>query len=161
MRRVIDKYKADEFPPNVQAIFKRAAPCSAWLNQELLEVDVEEGWVKIAYELGEPHFNRFGALHGGAIACVMDDVLAVAAGFIAQWGEIAPTVEMKVNYLAQGGGGPYVAEAKVIKRGRTINFLEGMLSTATGKLIATSSAKIMIAPLKRPDSKTATKAVSA
>ena len=49
MRRVIDKSKADEFPPNVQAIFKRAAPCSAWLNQELLEVDVEEGWVRIGY----------------------------------------------------------------------------------------------------------------
>jgi uncharacterized protein (TIGR00369 family) len=117
--------------------------------------------VKIAYELGEPQFNRFGALHGGAIACVMDDVLAVAAGFIAQWGEIAPTVEMKVNYLAQGGAGAYVAEAKVIKRGRTINFLEGTLSTAAGKLIATASATIMIAPLKRPGDKPPTKEVAA
>src|SRR4029077_8062402 len=148
MRRAIDRTKADEFPPNVQAIFKRAAPCSAWLNQDLLEIDVEEGWVKIGYVLCEPHFNRFGALHGGAIACVMDDVLAVAAGFIAQWGEIAPTLEMKVSYLAQGGAGAYAAEAKVIKRGPTINFLEGTLSTATGKLIATASATIMIAPLK-------------
>lgn len=149
MRRVIDKSKADEFPPNVQAIFKRAAPCSAWLNQELLEVDVEEGWVRIAYDLGEPHFNRFGALHGGAIACVMDDVLAVAAGFIAKWGEIAPTLEMKVSYLNQGAAGRHIAEAKVIKRGRTINFLEATLSRADGKVVATSTATIMISPLKR------------
>jgi uncharacterized protein (TIGR00369 family) len=152
MRRIIDKSKAEEFPPNVQAIFRRAAPCSAWLNQELLEIDVEDGWVKIAYELGEPHFNRFGALHGGAIACVMDDVLAVAAGFIAKWGEIAPTLEMKVSYLNQGAAGRYVAEAKVIKRGRTINFLEASLARVDdGKVVATSTATIMISPLKRPD----------
>ena len=162
MRRAFDPARPDDYPPNVQAIIRRSAPCSAWLNQKILEVDTDEGWVKIAYELGEPHFNRFGALHGGAIACVMDDVLAVAAGFIAQWGEIAPTVEMKVNYLAQGGAGSYVAEAKVIKRGRTINFLEGVLSTAAGKVIATSSATIMIASLKRPaDDKRPTKEASA
>ena len=144
MRRAIDKTKPDDFPPNIQAIFKRQAPCSAWLNQDLLEVDVEEGWVKIAYDLGEPHFNRFGALHGGAIACVMDDVLAVAAGFIAQWGEIAPTLEMKVSYLNQAHSGRHIAEAKVIKRGRTINFLEATLARADGKVIATATATIMI-----------------
>jgi len=151
MRRVIDKTKPDDFPPNVQAIFRRAAPCSAWLNQELLEVDVEDGWVRIGYELGEPHFNRFGALHGGAIACVMDDVLAVAAGFIAKWGEIAPTLEMKESYLNQGAAGRHIAEAKVIKRGRTINFLEASVTNQVGKVIATATATIMIAPLKRPD----------
>jgi uncharacterized protein (TIGR00369 family) len=149
MRRTIDKTKPDEFPPNIQAIFKRAAPCSAWLNQELLEIDVEEGWVKIGYELGEPHFNRFGALHGGAIACVMDDVLAIAAGLVLQWGEIAPTLEMKVSYLSQGGAGRHIAEAQVLKRGRQINFLQASLSTGAGKLIATSTATIMIAPMKR------------
>ena len=114
-----------------------------------MEVDVEDGWVKIGYALGEPHFNRFGALHGGAIACVMDDVLAVAAGFIAQWGEIAPTLEMKVSYLNQGGAGRHIAEAKVVKRGRQINFLEATLMREDGKVIATSTATIMIAPMKK------------
>jgi len=99
----------------------------------------------LAYELGEAHFNRFGALHGGAIACVMDDVLAVAAGFIAKWGEIAPTLEMKVSYLSQGSPGRHIAEARVIKRGRQINFLEATLANESGKLIATSTATIMIA----------------
>ena len=149
MRRVVDKTKPEDFPPNVQAIFKRQAPCSAWLNQELLEVDVEEGWVKIGYDLGQPHFNRFGALHGGSIACVMDDVLAVAAGLVAKWGEIAPTLEMKVSYLNQGGAGKHIAEARVMKRGRQINFLDATLSREDGKVIATATATIMIAPLKR------------
>ncbi|HEX7725005.1 MAG TPA: PaaI family thioesterase [Rhizomicrobium sp.] len=149
MREIFDSSKAAEYPPNVQAIIKRQAPTSAWLNQQILELDVEEGWVKIGYDLGEPHFNRFGALHGGSIACVMDDVLAVAAGMVAKWGEIAPTLEMKVSYLNQGGAGKHVAEAKVLKRGRQINFLEATMTREDGKVIATATATIMIAPMKR------------
>jgi uncharacterized protein (TIGR00369 family) len=149
MRRTIDPAKPEEYPPNIQAILKRRAPCSAWLNQNVLEIDSDEGWVKIAYDLGEAHFNRFGALHGGAIACVMDDVLATAAGLVLQWGEIAPTLEMKVSYLSQGAAGRHIAEARVIKRGRQINFLEATLATDAGKVIATASATIMIAPMKK------------
>jgi uncharacterized protein (TIGR00369 family) len=149
MRETFDPARAETYPPNVQAIVKRQAPASAWLNQQILELDVEEGWVKIGYDLGQAHFNRFGALHGGSIACVMDDVLAVAAGMVAKWGEIAPTLEMKVSYLNQGGAGRHVAEAKVLKRGRQINFLEASLTREDGKVIATATATIMIAPMKR------------
>jgi len=149
MRQPFDPSKASDYPPNIQAIVKRQAPTSAWLNQQILELDVETGWVKIGYTLGEPHFNRFGALHGGSIACVMDDVLAVAAGMVAKWGEIAPTLEMKVSFLNQGGAGKHVAEARVLKRGKQINFLEATLMREDGKVIATATATIMIAPMKR------------
>ena len=149
MREPFDPAKAETYPPNVQAIIKRQAPASAWLNQQILELDVEAGWVRIGYDLGEPHFNRFGALHGGSIACVMDDVLAVAAGMVAKWGEIAPTLEMKVSFLNQGGAGKHIAEARVLKRGKQINFLEATMTREDGKVIATATATIMIAPLKR------------
>jgi uncharacterized protein (TIGR00369 family) len=149
MRENFDPAKAQSYPPNIQAIIKRQAPASAWLNQQIFELDIETGWVRIGYDLGEPHFNRFGALHGGSIACVMDDVLAVAAGMVAQWGEIAPTLEMKVSYLNQGGAGKHFAEAKVLKRGEQINFLEAALSREDGKVIATATATIMIAPMKK------------
>jgi acyl-coenzyme A thioesterase PaaI-like protein len=56
---------------------------------------------------------------------------------------------MKVSYLNQGGAGKHVAEAKVLKRGRQINFLEASLMREDGKLIATATATIMIAPMKR------------
>jgi uncharacterized protein (TIGR00369 family) len=80
---------------------------------------------------------------------VMDDIVATAAGLVAQWGEIAPTLEMKVSYLNQAGAGRHTAEARVVKRGKTILFVEGSLSADGGKTIANASATIMIAPLKR------------
>jgi len=151
MRQTVDPASREDYPANIQAILKRAAPCAAWLGQRLLEIDAETGWAKVAYELGEPQFNRFGALHGGAIACAMDDVLSVAAGLVLQWGEIAPTLEMKVSYLSQGAAGRHIAEARVLKRGRQINFLDATLATEAGKVVATATATIMIAPLKKKD----------
>jgi uncharacterized protein (TIGR00369 family) len=149
MRRPVESAQASEYPPNIQAILKRKAAASAWLGQELLEIDTDEGWVRIAYTLGETHFNRYGAIHGGVIAAVMDDVVATAAGLVAQWGEIAPTLEMKVSYLNQAGAGLHTGEARVVKRGKSILFLEGTLKNDAGKTIATASATIMIAALKR------------
>src|SRR5271170_6426406 len=149
MRRTVEAAQAAEYPPNIQAILKRAAAASAHLGQELREIDTDEGWVRIGYTLSEAHFNRYGAIHGGVIACIMDDVVATAAGLVAQWGEIAPTLEMKVSYLNQAGAGAHTAEARVVKRGKSILFLEGLLANEAGKTIATASATIMITALKR------------
>lgn len=149
MRSPVEAAKAAEYPPNIQAILKRPAAASAHLGQQLREIDTDEGWVKIGYTLSDAHFNRYGAIHGGVIACVMDDVVATAAGLVAQWGEIAPTLEMKVSYLNQAAAGAHTGEARVVKRGKTILFLEGMLQNEAGKTIATASATIMISALKR------------
>lgn len=149
MREAVDPAKRDQYPANIQAILKRPAPCAAWLGQELLQIDTEGGWCQIGYELSEAQFNRFGAVHGGAIACVMDDVLSVAAGLVLAWGEIAPTLEMKVSYLNQAGAGRHIAEACVRKRGRQISFLEASLAREDGRLIATATGTIMITAFKR------------
>jgi uncharacterized protein (TIGR00369 family) len=149
MRRPVEAANAADYPPNIQAILKRPAAASAHLGQELREIDTDEGWVRIGYRLNEAHFNRYGAIHGGVIACVMDDVVATAAGLVAAWGEIAPTLEMKVSYLNQAAAGAHTAEARVVKRGKTILFLEGSMFNDAGKTIATASATIMISVLKR------------
>ena len=45
--------------------------------------------------------NRYGAIHGGMTAAMMDDVISLAAGLTIEWGQITPTLEMKVSYIAQ------------------------------------------------------------
>jgi len=149
MRRAVDPALASEYPPNIQAILKRPAQASAQLGQELLEIDTDEGWARNGYRFGDAHFNRYGGIHGGVIAAVMDDIVATAAGLVAQWGEIAPTLEMKVSYLNPASAGKHFAEAQIVKRGRSILFVEGVLFDETRNKIAAASATIMIAPLKR------------
>jgi uncharacterized protein (TIGR00369 family) len=146
----IDREHPEQYPPNVQAILKRPAPAGVVLGQELLDIDAEKGNVRIAYNTGEALANRFGAIHGGMTAAMLDDVISLAAGLTIEWGQITPTLEMKVSYIAQGRPGARIlAEARTVRRGGTVIFLEADLKDEAGKLIATASSTVMIAQMKR------------
>jgi len=146
----IDRDHPEKYPPNIQAILKRPAPAGVVLGQELLEVDAEKGNVHVAYNATDALANRFGAIHGGMTAAMLDDVISLAAGLTIEWGQITPTLEMKVSYIAQGKPGTRIlAEARTVRRGGTVIFLEADLKDEAGKLIATASSTVMIAQMKR------------
>ncbi len=147
----IDRANPAQYPPNIQAILKRPAPAAVLLGQDLLDVDASAGLVRVAYVVSEALANRFGALHGGMTAAMMDDVISLAAGLSVEWGQITPTLEMKVSYIRQGKlGSRLVGTAKTVRRGSTVAFIEAELVDETGALIATGSSTIAITPLKRP-----------
>lgn len=146
----IDRSRPEQYPPNIQAILKRPAEAAALLGQELLDVDVEKGAVRVAYNTTDALANRYGAIHGGMTAAMLDDVISLAAGLVIEWGQITPTLEMKVSYIAQGRpNSRIIAEARTIRRGGTVIFLEADLKDEAGKLIATASSTVMITQLKR------------
>lgn len=146
----LDRTKPEQYPPNIQAILKRMAPAAEVLGQEILEVDVQAGRVVVAYATDQRLANRFGAIHGGMTAAMMDDAMSLAAGVVAAWGEITPTLEMKVSYIAQAKPGTrLVSEARAIKRGGRIMFIEADLKEEGGALVATASATVMISQMKR------------
>lgn len=146
----LDRDKPAQYPPNIQAILKRPAPAAAVMGQELLEVDAEAGRARVAYNTTDQLANRYGAIHGGMTAAMLDDVISLASGLTIEWGQITPTLEMKISYIAQGKPGTRIlAEARTVRRGRTVMFLEADLKDQEGKLIATASSTVMIAQMKR------------
>ena len=146
----IDRAHPEKYPPNIQAILKRPAAAAAVLGQELLDIDVEKGTVNVAYNTTDALANRYGAIHGGMTAAMLDDVISLAAGLVIEWGQITPTLEMKVSYIAQAKPNTRIlAEARTIRRGGTVIFLEADLKDETGKLLATASSTVMIAQMKR------------
>lgn len=146
----IDRANPEKYPPNIQAILKRPAPGAVVLGQELIDIDVERGRVVVAYSTTDQLANRYGAIHGGMTAAMLDDVISLASGLTIEWGQITPTLEMKVSYIAQGKvGSRIIAEARTVRRGGTVIFLEADLKDDTGKLIATASSTVMIAQMKK------------
>jgi uncharacterized protein (TIGR00369 family) len=146
----IDRAHPEKYPPNIQAILKRPAEAAVVLGQDLLDVDAENGVVRVAYDTTATLANRYGAIHGGMIAAMLDDVISLTSGLALEWGQIAPTLEMKVSYIAQAKPGSRIlAEARTIRRGGAIIFMEADLKDEAGKLLATASSTVMIAQLKR------------
>jgi uncharacterized protein (TIGR00369 family) len=78
---------------------------------------VDEGRAEVVMDAGEMHLNPAGAVHGGAIAALVDVAMGRAVGSLFADGERPVTVEMKLNYLEPGRAGELVATAEVRRRG--------------------------------------------
>jgi len=135
-------------PPNIQAILRKPSPASKYLGQEFLECDVQTGRVKMAYQASGELCNLWGGIHGGMVAAIMDDVLALAFGLTIDWGQITPTLELKTTFLQAARPGRLLAEAWIIRRGKSISFAESELRSADGELLAKASATASIVTLK-------------
>jgi len=77
-----------------------------------------------------------GLVHGGAIASLVDSagVLAIKATMPEAIG--GSTVSMTVNYLAPAQNIDLVAEARIIRRGRSLVFLDVDVFAPSGERIA-------------------------
>ena len=76
-------------------------------------------------------------VHGGAIASLID-----SAGVVAAWSNVDPnvtrgaTIDLTVNYMAAAEGVDLTAEAQVIRRGRSVVFVDVNVTSPTGERIA-------------------------
>lgn len=148
---IIDPEKRKSYPPVIQAILKKPSPASESLGIELEALDREADRVRVAFNAGEHLCNKWGGLHGGMVAAMLDDLMAIAAGLTLEWGQITPTLEMKTSYIAPGRPGRLVGTGWIIKRGKSVAFIEAALRNAEGELIATASSTARIVTMKRGD----------
>ena len=146
--------KADvkrDWPPNIQAVFKRMAPASRYLGLEILDADREARVVNVAFNAGPELCNMWGGIQGGMVAAMLDDVMSLAVGLDLEWGQISPTLELKVSMLTPARPGRILGTGRVIKRGKSVGFIEGELTSQDGKLIATASSTATFVTLKKKE----------
>ena len=101
-----------------------AAPLGKHLGIELQEVEVDRARVVLPF--AEHNVTIGDTVHGGAIVSLIDVAATAAAWATEQIPENlrGSTVSLTVNYLAGGRGQALSAEAKVIRRGSSLCFLE-------------------------------------
>lgn len=93
----------------------------------------EKGSAVVTLDINESHYNGNGTVQGGVIFTLADFACAVAANaeeivFVSADGNI--------SYLSAGTGKKLIADAKVIKGGRTLAFCETTIIDENNKLIA-------------------------
>jgi uncharacterized protein (TIGR00369 family) len=145
-----------DWPPNIQAVFKRMAPASRYLGLEIVSADKAAGSVEVAFNAGPELCNMWGGIQGGMVAAMLDDVMSLAVGLGLEWGQISPTLELKVSMLAPARPGRIRGLGRVIKRGKSVAFIEGELFNAEGALLAAASSTASFVTLKRKEKTDAT-----
>jgi uncharacterized protein (TIGR00369 family) len=99
---------------------------------------IGEGKAVMSLRVADRHRQIHGVVHGGVLASLADTAGAMAAYAILPHGTRLATVEMTINYLEAVNGGQILAEARVLRLGRTLAVAECEIKDAEGKLAAKS-----------------------
>ena len=126
---------AGELPP---------PPMVALMRFEL--VDAEPGKVVFTCSPDGSVYNPNGGVHGGLVCTLLDSVAGLALGSTLPAGKGYTSIEIKVNYLkaVRLGAGPLTATGTVVKSGSRVGFTEGVVTDASGAIVATATSTLLV-----------------
>jgi uncharacterized protein (TIGR00369 family) len=83
--------------------------------------------------------NPFNTIQGGYLAVFIDELLSTAVASVLEEGEWSMTAEFKLNFLRALPPGSLTGTGRVIRRTRTLAFLEAQIETDDGQIAVTAS----------------------
>ena len=103
---------------------------------KILTETLGEGSARLSLPI-EPHLtNSIGTVHGGVIMSLLDVALCTAARTLHPDSLGVITIDMSASFIGGGSGPRLLAEARVLKNGRSMIFVEGEAKNEDGSLVA-------------------------
>ena len=83
--------------------------------------------------------NPFGYVAGGYLSVFADELLSSAIGSVMEEGEFATTAELKISFLKPVKKGRVTGQAKVLRKGQRVAFVEATIENEKDEVVATVS----------------------
>lgn len=113
------------------------APIARLLGATVLAVD--HGRVTVEFEVREEFKHPGGAVQGGIVTAFADLCMALAAHTHFEAGQHMSTSSITLNFLAPITAGPVIGEGAVVKKGRSVVFMEAVVRDREGNEFAHAS----------------------
>jgi uncharacterized protein (TIGR00369 family) len=97
---------------------------------------IEPGHAVFEMAVDEWHHNPMGTLHGGVYCDLADAAMGYAYAATLGEGQTFTTIELKINFLRAVRKTTLTAEARVVKAGSTVGYVECDVQDQTGRLVA-------------------------
>ena len=104
---------------------------------------IQPGRAVFEMEADERHHNPLGTLHGGIYCDLADAAMGYAYASTLAEGETFTTIELKINFLGAVRKATLTAEARVVKAGSSLGYVECEVKDQTGKLVAKAASTCM------------------
>ena len=88
--------------------------------------------------------NSLGTAHGGVIVSLLDVALCTAARTLHPDSIGVITIDLSVSFIGGATGKRLLAEARVLKDGRSMSFVEGEAKNEDGSLVAKAIATVRV-----------------
>jgi acyl-coenzyme A thioesterase 13 len=95
------------------------------------------GLARMECPVSGPTQNVNGSLHGGVIALLVDEAGTVALASADRDGRPGVTTDLAISYLRPGKPPRVIAQARALKVGRTLGFVQVDILGDDGSLVAT------------------------
>src|SRR5262245_2549271 len=105
--------------------------------------EIESGRAVFELQADERHHNPLGTLHGGVTGDLADAAMGWAYAATLPEGESFTTIELKINFLRAVRQAKLTAEAKVLKAGMTLGYVECEVKDDQGRLVAKAASTCM------------------
>lgn len=103
-----------------------------------------EGSARLSLPI-EPHLtNSLGTAHGGVIMSLLDVALCTAARTLHPDSIGVITIDLSASFIGGAGGARLFAEARVLKDGRSMSFVEAEAKNEDGSLVAKAIATVRV-----------------
>ena len=103
-----------------------------------------DGRAVVTLETGPQHANPMGTLHGGILCDIADAAMGIAFNSTLDSTESFTTVELKINFFRPVWKAVLQAEGRVIRRGKTVGYVECQVTDENGRAVAKASSTCLV-----------------
>ncbi|HXU41556.1 MAG TPA: PaaI family thioesterase [Burkholderiales bacterium] len=111
---------------------------------KILTETLGEGSARLSMPI-EPHLtNSLGTAHGGVIVSLLDVALCTAARTLHPESVGVITIDLSTSFIGGASGGKLYADARVLRDGRSMSFVEAEAKNEDGSLVAKAIATVRV-----------------
>lgn len=107
-------------------------------------VSFGDGAAVLSMEVRPDMLNGDGWLQGGIYTALADEAMALALITVLGEGERIATISEATSFLSGVQDGNVLASGRVIRKGRSVAFLEGDVTRSDGRLLARTTASFAV-----------------
>jgi uncharacterized protein (TIGR00369 family) len=117
------------------------APIGRLLGLTLIRTGA--GRATVEFGATERYANPMGTLHGGVLCDVADAAMGAAYSSTLSGGESFTTLELKINFFRPVWNANLRADARIVRRGKTVGMVECDIVDGQERLVARASSTCM------------------
>ena len=106
--------------------------------------ELGKGTAKLSVPITKELTNSLGTAHGGVIMSLLDVALCTAARTLHPDSIGVITIDLSTSFIGGATGARLVADARVLKDGRSMSFVEAEAKNEDGSLVAKAIATVRV-----------------
>ncbi|MGD9915620.1 MAG: PaaI family thioesterase [Rhizobiaceae bacterium] len=134
-------------PAGLSVLNDHAPATARWLGMQVTEWDPQTMTLRASFDPPADVINFGGVIQGGFLSAMMDDVMGLNCFISMGMKNQQATIDLHTHFFGAVQHGRVEVEARVVRAGKSVAFLEAELFDAKGALAARCVSSMKLRPI--------------